>query len=320
MKIILGAGLSGLICGALNAQSKIFERNPSSFVGHRAILRFRDDKIARSIGVPFRKVTVRKGIWTGSSAESASPRLSNLYSRKVRGVLAEASIWNLSTSERYIAPDDLHSILADICGSRVSWEHHVTLREIMNWRVEGKPVVSTIPLPLLLKLLYGNLAPGADLALPTNHLLAIPFSHSPIYVSRFNVPLCDLFQTIYFPNPGTSVYRATLTGPLLTIEGTAATTTAELMDVKSAFGIEDVLLSTIQTKHVQSFGKIAPVEDGPRKALLHKLTTEWGIYSLGRFATWRNILLDDVYDDIAAIRKMQTQSHYDVNLERTKQQ
>ncbi len=60
------------------------------------------------------------------------------------------------------------------------------------------------------------------------------------------------------------------------------------------------------------------MSDAPRKALLHHLTITHGIYSLGRFATWRNILLDDVYEDVFAIRKMIHQSHYDVNLERSR--
>jgi hypothetical protein len=46
---------------------------------------------------------------------------------------------------------------------------------------------------------------------------------------------------------------------------------------------------------------------------LFRLTHERNIYSLGRFATWRNILLDDVVDDIAAIKKLlKANSAYDI--------
>ena len=51
-------------------------------------------------------------------------------------------------------------------------------------------------------------------------------------------------------------------------------------------------------------GKIVPLPDAARKRLLFRLTHEHGIYSLGRFATWRNVLLDDVVNDIAVIKRL----------------
>lgn len=300
---IIGAGLSGLLCGALNATARIFESNPSSLVSHRAILRFREDKIARSLGLAFRKVTVRKAIWMdGGELNAATPRLANLYSQKVRGVIAENSLWNLAPSERYIAPDDLHAILADICGERVSWSYEVvadTLKELKS------PIISTIPIPILLALLGVIPAVVPD------------FKYSPILVSRFVIPDCDVFQTLYFPDPTTPVYRATLTGSLLTIESTHSGRAGYNMVIE-AFGLGATEAQEKLIAHKQSFGKIAPVSDAPRKALLYYLTQEHNIYSLGRFATWRNILLDDVYEDVFAIRKMIHQSHYDVNLERSR--
>ena len=304
MSTILGAGLSGLICGALNASSHIYERNPKSFVSHRAVLRFRDDKIFRALGLPYRKVTVRKAISMDGQMAPASPRLANYYSMKVRNVLADSSIWNLSPSERVIAPEDLHEILADLCGKRVAWDFTVTPKFLKELK---RPTISTIPLPLLLDLL--GIGP-----LPT-----LQFQYAPINVARFRVQDCDVFQTIYFPSPNSYIYRATLTGSLLTIESIDAIGDGDAREVCSAFGLYHDWLTPIDAKHRQAFGKITPVLDGPRKALLHRLTLDHGIYSLGRFATWRNILLDDVYDDIFAIRKMQTLNQYDVNLERTKQ-
>lgn len=304
---IIGAGLSGLICGALNAQSRIYERNKSDFVSHRAVLRFRDDKIAKSLGLTFRKVTVRKAIWADGIEVAPSPRWANLYSEKVRDVLTDNSIWNVAPSERFIAPDDLHGILAEICGNRVSWGVDVTAGLLMELQEQPVPLVSTIPLPYLLKML--------DWTAP------FKFRYETILVDRFNIEDCDLFQTIYFPEPDLDIYRATLTGSLLTIE--AATDAAPIRDweidvVKTAFGLNWIDLQPVLANHKQSFGKIAPVPEGPRKALLHALTQTMGVYSLGRFATWRNILLDDIYDDIGAIRKMITQSNYDLALERTK--
>jgi hypothetical protein len=33
------------------------------------------------------------------------------------------------------------------------------------------------------------------------------------------------------------------------------------------------------------------------------MTSKYGIYSIGRFATWRQLLLDDVVDDIQHVEK-----------------
>lgn len=304
MNIILGAGLSGLICGALNAQAHIYERNPSTFVGHRAVLRFRDVKIARALGLTFRSVTVRKAIWFDGGERSATPRLANWYSRKTRGVVADNSTWNLASAERFIAPDNLHAILADICGGRVHWEHEVTAAVIREAVEQKRLVVSTIPLPALLK------------------LLSIPepfaFRYSPISVARYNVPDCDIFQTVYFPDPALSIYRATLTGSLLTIEGSSKLDQGELEEVIDALGLSNVEIDLQMLAHRQSYGKITPVPNRERQNLLHRLTVQEGVYSLGRFATWRNILLDDVYEDIAAIRRMMSLTHYEATIERTK--
>lgn len=310
MKMIIGAGLSGLICGALNAQTRILERNKSDFVSHRAVLRFRDDKIAKALGLTFRKVTVRKGIYMDGANQPASIRLANMYSMKVRGVLTENSVWNLATSERFIAPEDLHAILADLCGTRINWGYEVTAQDLRQYHATRRAVVNTSPLPILLDML--------------GIVSELDFAHAPILVSRYRIADCDLHQTIYFPDPDHSVYRATLTGDLLTVERTEQIMmTYEDAMVAEAFGISEGMLRMWSgpiggTPHRQSFGKIAPVPDGPRKSLLHRLTQDHGIYSLGRFGIWKNILLDDVYDDIAVVRRLMHANSYDVSVERTR--
>lgn len=300
---ILGAGLSGLIAGALNARASIYERNDSGFVSHRAILRFRDDKIARALGLDFRAVTVRKSIWLDGGEVRPSPRVANLYSRKVRGVISDASIWNIEPVTRYIAPPDLHAILAGICGNRVEWNYAIAAPDLHELLKSG-PLISTIPIPLLLDLLSVR--------------VPIAFKYSGIMVDRYTIPNCDVFQTVYFPSPDSSVYRATLTGDLLTVESaTGMEPFAELIDVCDALGLSNAMTRN-EASHKQSFGKITPVNDAERKALLHRLTRDHSIYSLGRFATWRNILLDDVFDDVFHIRKMITLQTYDAALERTR--
>jgi hypothetical protein len=295
-----------LLCGALNAQWTIHERNSRSYVEHLAVLRFRSDKIAKALGLSFRTVTVRKGIWDSLGMTRPTIRLANEYSRKVRGLIAENSLWNVEASTRYIAPDNLHAILADICGKRVEWDSKIEAPHLAELLERG-PVVSTLPLPRLLDIL-----PSVNSGLSN---VGFTMRHAPISVSRYTVRDCDVFQTVYFPDPHLSVYRATLTGELLTVESTCDPAGDDGSEVYHAFGLRPGDLSPLEQNHVQQYGKIAPVPDMPRKALLHQLTARANVYSLGRFATWRNILLDDVFDDIFQIRKMLTLGVYDATLQ-----
>ena len=54
----------------------------------------------------------------------------------------------------------------------------------------------------------------------------------------------------------------------------------------------------------QKFGKISAIDDNLRKEFLYYLTREFNVYSLGRFATWKQIILDDVVDDANKIMKL----------------
>ncbi len=126
---------------------------------------------------------------------------------------------------------------------------------------------------------------------------------APIRVRRWRVPNADVFQTIYFPDPETPVYRASITGSLLIIEEVASRSeeSAPLSLVEDAFGINAETLEPLGQSE-QSYGKVDELPALTRKRLLYELTCRHGIYSLGRFATWRNILLDDVVDDIVVIK------------------
>ena len=83
--------------------------------------------------------------------------------------------------------------------------------------------------------------------------------------------------------------------------------------LEQSFGID--LSGAEQLEAVeQKYGKIAPIDDAQRKRLLFRITHEHGLFSLGRFATWRNILLDDVVDDIAVIKRLaRSGAAYDVH-------
>lgn len=293
--LIVGAGLAGLLAAHAWPAATILEASPQPRAGHRALLRFRTDAVARLVGVEFRKVRVHKGIWADGAYHHPAIRWANLYAQKVLGagqMKGDRSIWALEPVERFIAPDNLYDQLVEACADRIHWGCKA---EFSN---HSGPVVSTAPMPVTLK------------ALGVQH--HVEFHRAAITVWRCRIPGADVFQTVYFPELCLNVYRASITGDLMIIEATNDLDGEDMRAIQRAFGVELPALSEMECVE-QKYGKIAPVDDVVRKQLLFKLTHDHGIFSLGRFATWRNILLDDVVDDIAAIKKLlRANSAYDV--------
>ena len=301
MKIV-GAGLAGLLAAHAWPQAEVLEAAREPHAAHHALLRFRTDAVARLTGIDFHPVTVRKGIWFGGKFVQPSIGMANLYSRKVLGGLtADRSIWSLEPVQRWIAPETLYEQLVENVGARVQWGAPF---DFLAPRDE--PIVSTAPLPVIARTL--------GLSIPQ------PMHRAPIRVDRWRLNNAEVYQTIYFPSPETAVYRASITGSLLIVEQIVAGQEKKswpdwLPEILEAFGISpiDSELTAVDAVE-QKYGKIVPLPDAERKALLHELTARHGIFSLGRFACWRNLLLDDVVQDIAVLRRLMRASAYDRQL------
>lgn len=291
--IIVGAGLAGLVSAHAWPQATVLEASPEPSQMHQALLRFRSDVVARLTGIEFREVTVRKGIFFNGEFRSPTIALANFYSLKcLDALIADRSIWNLEPAKRYIAPESLYEQLVESVGSRLNWATPFDF---------DRPAISTAPLD----------ATCVALGIDTK---GAQFKRAPILVQRFRIPASDVFQTVYFPSLDHSVYRASITGSMLIVEHAYAQPHgAWEEDVRAAFSVFTMApLGTVK----QTFGKIAPIDDSVRKRILFDLTHQHRIYSLGRFATWRNILLDDVVDDIAVIKRLMRSAHdYDVHKE-----
>jgi len=294
---IVGAGLSGLIAAHAWPNARVFERDTEPHQHHKALLRFRGEGVAALTGIEFRRVTVRKAIWSAGSYCAPTIALANAYSAKVIGrIMNDRSIWNLDPVERWIAPDDLYAQLVENIGARISWGVDFDLEGAASRA--GQHTISTIPMPAALKKL--GEAYGDDLT----------FASSSITVRRYRVADCDVFQTVYVPDVDVPLYRASITGNTLIAEsiGEALPQDVELAILEGIFGAEDRLTPIESAK--QRYGKIAPISAGHRRALLLRLTEHYSVYSLGRFATWRNILLDDLIHDIAVIKKLMAGDRY----------
>lgn len=307
MKII-GAGLAGLLAANIFQRAHVFEAGAKSQLSHRAVLRFRSRAVGEAVGIDFRPVTVHRGIWLGDKFVRPSIQLANLYSRKVIGRVMDRSIWKMEPVERYIAPENIVEQLAERCVGRISWSTP------FDGHFGEEDIVSTMPMPTLLGIM------DAQGIIPATKEPASQFGAQPITVRRWRVPNADVFQTIYFPDPSMALYRASITGDLLIAEYMADV--CGEADRAKAYGGSDVALAeafgllaadsmpVALDSTRQRFGKIAPIDDAWRRQFILWATMSHRVYSLGRFATWRNILLDDVLQDISVIKRLITGGAY----------
>lgn len=303
MTIIIGAGLSGLITACLIPAARIREAAPEGPGHHKALLRFRSNAVAHATGIPFREVTVHKAIqYEGHTYTSCTPRLANLYSAKVTGVLSgDRSIWDLATTQRYIAPEDFHSQLVERHRDRIDFCAPIeVLRE-----GQEEVFINTAPLPVIMRAC--GLTP-----------IEAAFSASPIEVMRYRLPKgTDIYQTLYFPQSNILTFRASITGDLLIVERMKGPldniASTDISYVCSSFGISPNEITPIE-KVDQKYGKIVDIPRADREAILHTLSNDFNVFSIGRFACWRNILLDDVVKDIEVVKRLMSASAYNKSL------
>lgn len=289
--MIVGAGLAGLIAAHVFPRRRMVEAAAAPRDSHKAVLRFRSDAVSRLTGIDFRAVTVRKAIHDGVTEVAPTIAAANQYSEKCLGrIVPDRSIWNLEPTTRYIAPEDLYDQLVEAVGSRIEWGRAVDFRDLPSG------TITTAPLDVVCRAL--SIEPG------------VTFERAAITVRRFRIDRCDAFQTVYFPCHDTSMYRASITGDLLIVEFVGEPRGEWLPQVGRAFGLPISAFEPLGEAR-QRYGKIAPVDAAARKALVARLTTDHGLFSLGRFATWRNLLLDDVVDDAAVIKRLLRSQDYD---------
>ena len=290
--IIYGAGLAGLLAGNMlrGYLPVVYEAQSSLPNNHSALLRFRTGKVGTACAIPFKKVNVKKAIKYGKEI-STEPNifLSNLYSQKVTGSILSRSINNLSSADRYISPMDVIAKMAENCT--------VYCNKILTMEAIGKfdiPIISTIPMPVLMKIVGWGEIPE--------------FPKQKIWTERAIIedPDCDVYQTIYYPDENLSHYRISLVGNIVISESIRKpdkrTEENIIRALNDDFGIKANKLSGVESSE-QEYGKILPIDDRLRKQFIYEMTTKYNIYSVGRFATWRQILLDDVVEDVQHVEQ-----------------
>lgn len=302
MKII-GAGLAGLLAGNMlrHRDPQLIEAQKELPNNHSAVLRFRTSAIGDVLNIPFKKVTMIKTHVAGKNlvADALAYSFKNTGTyRSDRSIVA-----GTTTADRYIAPPDLIQRMA----KRVQIDFNLNYdfcepqKDFDELGLSWRPIISTIPMPVLMNILKYPLADK------------IKFTRTQGLNIRAKIENCEAYVSLLVPDPDISFSRISITGNEMIIEipnfrlkdESQEQTYAELNASVAAIllGIPEKRIHSIST-HRQRYAKIAPIDDDMRKDFIYWATDQHGIFSLGRFATWRpNLLLDDLVQDIRLIDK-----------------
>lgn len=298
-------------------EPEVHELQPSLPFNHGALLRFRTDAVAKATGQPFTRVRVHKAVlWNGSLVKTPTLQMANSYSLKVTGRVLPRSILNTDPVDRWIAPPDFIEKMTK--GVNIIYGSGLDKVGIIDSEIFG-PTISTIPMPSLMELVEWRDRP-------------IFLYDSIISVATKIIdPMVNVYQTIYAPSKEVPWYRASITGDTLILEymyhdwpdedyhsmsseEKRDQCFAEIMRTLELFGFGGNsfdLEVDIPTVKFQKFGKLKPIDDIVRRSFIYGMTQKYGIYSLGRFGTWRQLLLDDVVNDVNVIdRFLQDQTEY----------
>lgn len=306
---IYGAGMAGLLTSAMLRRLRpvVYEAQSTLPDNHGALLRFRTSAVERETGQPFRKVNVLKAVKSGGTLRhEATIRDANQYSYKVTGQVQPRSVLNLDPCDRYIAPD---TFINDMARDAILKMNAPLTREALEQNnEEGVTTITTIPMPVMMKMVgWDN--PG--------------FRWRPVWSMRVELLDVDVYQTIYYPEGNVPYYRASITGSQLIVEYMDEPTTdtnalaGQAVDVMHDFGISTEGAWKMTPPKRQEYGKLVPLDKSARQTFILALTDQYNCYSVGRFATWRQILLDDVVQDVRRVETWITQrTTYERRLDR----
>ena len=288
---IVGAGMAGLLAAnVLHRYNPIVTEMQSNVPNnHSAVLRFRTPVVGDTLNIPFKKVSMIKSAlpWKNPVADALGYSLKNTGKyRSDRSVIE-----GLVAEDRWIAPSDLIQQMAE--------RAHIQFGKQFTLTSSERNVISTMPMPTLMAITnYPN-------------RLGISFvSHEGLNI-RAQVRNCDAYVSMLVPNPELPMSRISITGNELIVEVPRYICTGQFDDLAALNNVEcacNILgldynddITNVTWSH-QKYAKIAPIDDDIRKDFIHWATDKFGIFSLGRFATWRpRLLLDDLINDIRLI-------------------
>lgn len=297
--VIVGAGMAGLLAANMlrHRDAVVHEAQTKLPNNHSAVLRFRSPIVGDTLNIPFKKVTMIKAHvpWRNPVADALQYSFKNTGTyRSDRSITSGTQV-----AERWIAPPDLITQMAQRVDVKLD-------SKFEDFGAAGfDPVISTIPMPALMQLLnYPHTDRFSFYSVPGVNIRAI-------------VPNCEAYISLLVPDPDLPMSRISITGNELIVECLNQSRTDKTND-------DDILDASIEllglpgnldniTSSVQRYAKITPVNDDLRKDFMFWATDQFGIFSLGRYATWRpNLLLDDLVNDVRLIDRWITQGRYSI--------
>ena len=303
---IIGAGLAGLLAGVMMRDRvlRIYEKQLSLPHNHTAVMRFRSRAVSDATNIPFRKVPVAWAIQR-NRYKINDLALAMQYSWNCTGVYDPTRsiarfLSGIFVDERYVSPPDLPTLLANKLMAPITYNFDFLP---INFKL-AKPTISTIPMPVLAKKL------GYEFQSKFRHKKGI--NCVALVEHRSQLAPIDCYATVYLHNH--PFQRITITGDRIIAEsytyehdgGVESTYLETVFNdiIPVVLGLQDIGFKDFQI-HEQKYAKIVKIDESERKQFIRFATRQYGIYSLGRYATWRpGLLLDDLVQDIRLITDM----------------
>lgn len=341
---ILGAGQTSMIAGIMLAnrgyQVEILDEKPMK-QSHFALLRFKTKAIEEETGIKCEEVEIKKAIYYhGQIYNESNIKFDNLYSQKVTGKIQRRSIGNLGIGKRYIPPVDFFQQLEKKCEQLGIAFNQITelskyhpskfLRDFTGY--PGEKTISTLPMPKMYKFVHQE-----EVKFDFEKVYVVEFNvdncnvhqtiYYPSYIESINHPAyrisvvgnnikCEISaETMkeFWQPTEKNIHGEDLPTKQFEFEKLLRNLDSQIWD---SFGIEigetvvdnlvqDCLYKGVESViHEQKFGKISPIDEQLRHSIIYNLTKQFGIYSLGRFSCWRQIMLDDVVKDVKKIENL----------------
>lgn len=200
-------------------------------------------------------------------------------------------------AERFIAPEDLIDQMVNNIPDEKLWLDNVFTSNSVFLNNKTSKIISTIPMPALMKML--------------EYKSDCDFRYRRGANITFHIKQCEAYCSLYVTDPNSSIWRISVTGDRCVVECGEEILNDDNFDevyrhTIDLLGIDE---DRINAKYIdikqQTYSKILPIDDESRKRFIMWASDNFGIYSFGRFATWRpGLLMDDLVQDFRIIMRL----------------
>lgn len=294
--IIIGAGTSGLIMAEVLAANgidyRIIEKQKEAefkFTEHTCYLH--SDNIQKILPIPLKKVKVSKYFFDGSRFRDLQFSDLCTYTGK-NGMITNSSIEECGKDQCGWVCDyglNIHKVLFE------RQKHKIKFDSILYQTGKNNITVNTTPLFNVIKLVEPK---------DVHTLLKGKATKFDLYEFKL-----VNFDNIVIIHSIDGFDRMTIIGNKVCIENLSWSIESVMETFMGSVNIpyaKEMMLCDDLQKHISTvtIQKIDKLEEVVRKNIMFRLTSEQGIYSLGRYATWSYKRIDHVVDDALDIVKM----------------